>query len=106
MKWQWIGLVVFSLTLLPLAVVMIVDRVPRLLRGGRASVRLRGWGFLLIYATAPVNAVPRLAGASPDTTLACTAAGGCLAVAGCLVLGLAALRGARRTPDTRSARSA
>lgn len=65
MKWQWIGLVVFSLTLLPLAVAMIVDRVPRLLRGGRASVRLRGWGFLLIYATAPVNAVPRLAGASP-----------------------------------------
>ncbi|MFB6826064.1 hypothetical protein ACFCXA_31270 [Streptomyces virginiae] len=105
MKWQWIGLVVFSVTLLPLAVAMITDRVPRLLRGGWASVRLRGWGFLLIYATAPVNAVPRLAGASPDITLACTAAGGGLAVAGGLVLGVAALRGARRTPAARSTRS-
>ncbi|MEU6759048.1 hypothetical protein [Streptomyces sp. NPDC046685] len=102
MQWQWIGLIAFSLTLLPVAVAMITDRVPRRLRGKLTPVRPRGWGFLLIYATAPVNAVPRLAGASPDTTLACTAAGGGRAVAGCLVLGVATLRRLHRPPAASS----
>ena len=102
MKWQWIGLIAFSLTLLPVAVAMITDRVPRRLRGRLTPVRPRGWGFLLIYATAPVNTVPRLAGASPDTTLACTAVGGGLAVAGCLVLGVATRRRLRRPPAASS----
>lgn len=81
---------------------VVVDRVPRRLRGRWASARPRGWGFLLIYATAPVNAVPRLAGASPDITLACTAVGGGLAVVGCLVLGVATLRRLHRPPAASS----
>ncbi|MFF4264666.1 hypothetical protein ACFY7Y_09880 [Streptomyces virginiae] len=52
-----------------------------------------------------MNPAPRLAEASPDITLACTTAGGGLAVAGCLVLGVAALRGARRTPAAAAASS-
>ncbi|MFI5763098.1 hypothetical protein [Streptomyces sp. NPDC051563] len=89
MKWQWIGLALFSLTLLPAALAMLADRVPRRWRGRLAPVRPRGVALLLIYALGPVNAIPRLAGASPDTTLMCTAVGGGLAVAGALVLGLA-----------------
>ncbi|MFF9147853.1 hypothetical protein ACF1BN_23675 [Streptomyces sp. NPDC014861] len=67
---------------------MATNRVPERLRHRLAPVRPRGWSLLLIYATAPANALPRIAGASPEMTLACTAAGGVLAVAGCLVLGL------------------
>ncbi|MFI7356545.1 hypothetical protein ACIBTP_21690 [Streptomyces avidinii] len=98
MKWQWIGLVGFSLTLLPAAIAMITNRVPRRLRGRLAPLRPRGWALLLIYATAPVNALPRIAGAPFHITLACTAAGGGLAVAGCLVLGVATLRRPHRSP--------
>ncbi|AXE24059.1 hypothetical protein C0216_11865 [Streptomyces globosus] len=95
MKWQWAALVLFSLTLLPAGLAMVAGRVPRRLRARLAPLRARGAALLLIYATAPVNAVPRLAGASPDTTLACTAAGGVLAVAGALVLGAATWRTGR-----------
>lgn len=88
MTWQWIGLAFFSLTALPAGLAMATNRVPERLRHRLAPVRPRGWALLLIYATAPVNALPRIAGASPDMTLGCTAAGGVLVVAGCLVLGL------------------
>lgn len=88
MTWQWIGLTFFSLTVLPAGLAMAADRVPERLRRRLAPVRPRGWALLLIYATAPINALPRLAGASPDITLACTVAGGALAVTGCLVLGV------------------
>jgi hypothetical protein len=96
MTWQWTALILFSLTLLPAGLAMVAGRVPRRLRARLAPVRARGASPLLIYATAPVNAVPRLTGASPDTTLVCTAAGGVLAVAGALVLGVATLRPGRR----------
>ncbi|MBW5480359.1 hypothetical protein [Streptomyces bambusae] len=95
MKWQWTALILFSLTLLPAGLAMLADRVPRRLRARLVPVRARGAAFLLIYATAPANVVPRLAGASPDTTLAFTAAGGVLAVAGALVLGVATWRTGR-----------
>ncbi|MFH9723725.1 hypothetical protein ACH4M4_12275 [Streptomyces sp. NPDC017254] len=88
MTWQWIGLTFFSFTVLPTGLAMATDRVPERLRRRLAPVRPRGCALLLIYATAPVNALPRIVGASPDITLACTAAGGALAVAGCLVLGV------------------
>ncbi|MFF5450557.1 hypothetical protein ACFY40_04810 [Streptomyces sp. NPDC012950] len=88
MTWQWIGLTFFSLTVLPASLAMATNRVPERLRHRLTPVRPRGWALLLIYATAPVNALPRIAGASPEITLVCTAAGGLLAVAGCLVLGL------------------
>ncbi|AYV26405.1 hypothetical protein ACIBTP_40665 [Streptomyces avidinii] len=104
MKWQWIGLVLFSLTLLPAGLAMASDRVPRRLRGRLAPIRPRGLAVLLIYATAPVNAIPRLAGASPDTTLMCTAIGGALGIAGALVLGFATHRPRHRPP--KPARSA
>ncbi|WP_137988385.1 hypothetical protein [Streptomyces vilmorinianum] len=96
MTWQWIGLTAFSLTLLPSGVAMAVDRVPERLRARPAPVPTRGRAVLLIYATAPVNALPRLADASADVTLACTVAGGALAVAGCLLMGWATGAGRRR----------
>jgi hypothetical protein len=83
MTWQWFGLTLFSLTLLPAGLATASDQVPERLRRRLAPVRPRGCALLLIYATA----LPRLAGASPDTTLACTAAGGALAIVGCMVLG-------------------
>ncbi|WP_371617052.1 hypothetical protein [Streptomyces sp. NBC_00454] len=100
MTWQWIGLIAFSLTLLPAGLAMAADRIPRRLRAKLTPVRPRGWALLLIYATAPVNAVPRLADAAPGITLACTAAGGALAVAGCLLLGFATHRRQRQAVAT------
>ncbi|GGT53546.1 hypothetical protein [Streptomyces purpureus] len=90
MTWQGIGLAFFSLTVLPAGLAMATNRVPKRLRHRLAPVRPRGWALLLVYATAPVNALPRVAGASADMTLGCTAAGGVLAIAGYLVLGLTA----------------
>ncbi|WP_055410683.1 hypothetical protein [Frankia sp. ACN1ag] len=47
---------------------------------------------MLVYSTAPLNAVLRLAGASSTVTLVCTAAGGILPLAGCLLLAVVAQR--------------
>lgn len=54
-------------------------------------MRARGWAVLAIYAAASLNAIPRLAGAAPEVSLALTAAAGILAAAGCLLAGLARL---------------
>jgi hypothetical protein len=91
MIWQWIGLAVFSLTLLPIGLAMAAGRVPARLRARFAPVRVHGWAILAIYTAAPLNAIPRLAGASPELSLVLTAAAGIVAVAGCLMLGLARL---------------
>ncbi|MEU8618116.1 hypothetical protein [Streptomyces sp. NPDC048623] len=84
MTWQWIGLTFFSLTVLPAGLAVATGRVPERLH------------HRPVDATAPVNALPRMAGAFPDITLARTAAGGALAVAGCLVLGSATIGHQRR----------
>ncbi|WP_079403956.1 hypothetical protein [Streptomyces sp. 3211] len=91
MIWQWIGLAVFSLTLLPAGAAMAAGQVPARLRARLTPVRVHGWALLAIYAVAPLNAIPRLAGAAPEVSLALTAAAGIVAVAGSLVLGLARL---------------
>lgn len=65
-------------------------RVPARLRARFAPVRVHGWAILAVYAVAPLNAIPRLAGASPELSLALTAAAGIVAAAG-WVLGLACL---------------
>lgn len=91
MLWQWIGLTVFSLTLLPAGLAMAADRAPARLRARLTPVRVHGWAILAIYAVAPLNAIPRLAGAAPELSLALTAAAGIVAVAGCLAVGLARL---------------
>ncbi|MEU8773456.1 hypothetical protein [Streptomyces sp. NPDC048606] len=91
MIWQWIGLTVFSLTLLPAGLAMAAGRAPARLRGRLAPVRAHGWALLALYAVAPLNAIPRLTGASPELSLALTAAGGIVAVTGCLVAGVARL---------------
>lgn len=89
MIWQWIGLAFFSLTLLPAGLAMAAGRAPARLRARLTPVRVRGWAILAIYAVAPLNAIPRLARATPELTLALTAAAGIIAAAGCLVAGLA-----------------
>ncbi|MEU8943606.1 hypothetical protein OHU17_38000 (plasmid) [Streptomyces goshikiensis] len=93
MTWQWIGLTIFSLTLLPAGLAMAAGWTPARLRSRLTPVRPRGWALLAIYAAAPLNAIPRLAGASPQTSLALTAAAGILAVAGCLLAAVTSLRG-------------
>lgn len=85
MHGQWIVLALFSLTLLPAGLALAADRVPRHLRARVAPVRPRGWGMLLIYSTAPLNTIPRLADASPNVTLVCAAAGSILCLAGSLL---------------------
>ncbi|MFD3328552.1 hypothetical protein [Streptomyces sp. NPDC058701] len=96
MIWQWIGLAVFSLTLLPIGLTMAAGRVPARLRARFAPVRVHGWAILAIYAVAPLNAIPRLIRASPELSLALTVAAGIVAVAGCLMLGLARLATAEK----------
>ncbi|WP_238426722.1 hypothetical protein [Streptomyces adustus] len=91
MTWQWIGLTIFSLTLLPAGLAMAAGWAPARLRAQLAPVRAHGWALLSLYAVAPLNAIPRLGGASPEMSLALTAVGGIVGVAGCLLAGLARL---------------
>ncbi|MEU6347400.1 hypothetical protein ABZ883_41455 [Streptomyces sp. NPDC046977] len=95
MTWQWIGLTVFSLTVLPAGTAMAANWVPGRLRSRLTPVRLRGWAFLAVYAPAALNAIPRLAGVTPEVILAGVFAGGVLAVGGCVLIAVAA----RRTAD-------
>lgn len=76
MTWHWIGLALFSLTLLPAGLAMITGRIPERLRTRFTPTRTRGWAVLALYAVAPLNAIPRTAGASPAITLAATAVAG------------------------------
>ncbi len=89
---QWIGLAVFSATLLPVGVALLTDRVPQRLRPRLEPMRARGLALLALYAAAPLNTVPRLADASPLITLAATGLEAVAALAGCIVVIVAAQR--------------
>ncbi|MFJ3877143.1 hypothetical protein ACIPW5_06765 [Streptomyces sp. NPDC090077] len=91
MNWQWIGLTIFSLTLLPAGVAIAVGWAPARLPARLRPLRAYGWALIAVYAVAPLNAVPRLAGAAPQVSLALTAVAGIVAVAGCLLAALASL---------------
>ncbi|MGQ4475740.1 hypothetical protein [Streptomyces sp. SAS_276] len=97
MNWQWIGLVFFSLTLLPAGLALLTGRIPRRLRYRLAPMRPRGWGLLALYAVAPLNAVPRLADAPPLIILVATATAGVVAAAGCTYAALAPRRSRNTT---------
>ncbi|WP_171112614.1 MULTISPECIES: hypothetical protein [Streptomyces] len=92
MLWQWIGLAVFSVTLLPAGVALLIGRIPQRLRPRLDPMRPRGLALLAFYAAAPLNAVPRLADASPSITLAATGLAMVVALAGCIVLIVATQR--------------
>ncbi|MFE5913975.1 hypothetical protein ACFQ6B_33505 [Streptomyces wedmorensis] len=95
MTWQWIGLTIFSLTLLPAGLAMAAGWTPARLSARPTPVRAYGWAILALYAAAPLNAIPRLTGASPQVSLALTAVAGVVAVAGCLSAALSSLRRGR-----------
>ncbi|MGY0070450.1 hypothetical protein ACWZEH_27455 [Streptomyces sp. QTS137] len=92
MTWHRIGLILFSLTLLPAGLIMVTGHVPERLRTRLAPSAPRGWAVLALYAAAPLNTVPRLAGASPAITLAATATAGMVAAGGCVVAAIASHR--------------
>lgn len=92
---HWTGLAVCSLTLLPASLALSTGRVPQRLRSWLAPMRLRGWALLALCMAAPLNAVPRLAGASPGLIMAATTVGGVVAVTGLLVAAVAAHRASR-----------
>ncbi|MEU3147124.1 MULTISPECIES: hypothetical protein [unclassified Streptomyces] len=91
---RWIGLILFSLTLLPAGPAVVTGHVPERLRLRLAPTPPRGWAVLALYAAAPLNAIPRLAGASPAITPAATAAAGVVAAGGCAVAAIALHRAA------------
>ncbi|WP_149830420.1 hypothetical protein [Streptomyces tailanensis] len=97
MIWHWIGLAVFSLTLLPAGPALLTERIPRRLHARLAPTRPRGWALLALWAAAPLNAVPRLVDAPPAITLAATATAGVVAAAGCAWVAVAALRAEKVT---------
>ena len=92
MTWHWIGLVFFSLTLLPAGLALLSGRTPHRLRHRLAPMRPRGLALLALYAVAPLNTVPRLAEAPPVITLVATATAGLVAAAGCTYAALAPRR--------------
>ncbi|MER5215441.1 hypothetical protein ABT063_34100 [Streptomyces sp. NPDC002838] len=92
MTWHWIGLALFSVTLLPAGLAMVTGHEPKRLRPRLAPAPPRGWAILALYAAAPLNAIPRLAGVSPAITLAATATAGIVATTGCAVAATASDR--------------
>ncbi|MCX2926964.1 hypothetical protein [Streptomyces sp. NEAU-W12] len=94
MTWYWIGLILFSLTLLPAGLAMVTGHVPERPRLRLAPTPPRGRAFLALYAAAPLNVVPRLADASPAIILAATATAGVVAAGGCAVAAIALHRAA------------
>ncbi|MFI1733811.1 hypothetical protein ACH40E_32280 [Streptomyces acidicola] len=97
MIWHWTGLAVFSLTLLPAGLALVTGRIPNRLHARLAPARPRGWALLGLWATAPLNTIPRLADAPPAITLAATATAGAVAVAGCVLAVAASLRAPKAT---------
>ncbi|WP_319052583.1 hypothetical protein [Streptomyces europaeiscabiei] len=98
MIWHWIGLVFFSLTLLPAGLALVSGRVPHRLRRRLAPMRPRGLALLTLYAVAPLNTVPRLAEAPPVITLVATATAAIVAAVGCTYAALAPRRVVRAAP--------
>ncbi|MDX3834993.1 hypothetical protein [Streptomyces europaeiscabiei] len=98
MIWHWIGLVFFSLTLLPAGLALVSGRVPHRLRRWLAPMRPRGLALLALYAVAPLNTVPRLAEAPPVITLVATATAAIVAAVGCTYAALAPRRVVRAAP--------
>ncbi|WP_234388667.1 hypothetical protein [Streptomyces sp. AS58] len=96
--WHWIGLAVFSLTLLPAGLALLTGRMPHRLRARLEPARPRGWALLLLWAAAPLNTLPRLADAPHAITLAATATAGALAIGGCALAAAAALRTPKAAP--------
>ncbi|MGW2703897.1 hypothetical protein [Streptomyces sp. NPDC001340] len=95
---HWFFLSLFSLTLLPAGLALVRGRVPRRLRHRLAPMRPRGWALLALYAVAPLNTIPRLAGAPVVVTLVATAAAGVVAAIGCTYAALAPRRTRNVTP--------
>ncbi|MFD3825669.1 hypothetical protein [Streptomyces sp. NPDC058625] len=94
MTWHWSGLILFSLTLLPAGLIMVTGHVPERPRTRLVPAPPRAWAVLALYAAAPLNAIPRLAGASPAIASAATATAGVVTATGCGVAAIALHRAA------------
>ncbi|MCC9710187.1 hypothetical protein E4N62_35965 [Streptomyces sp. MNU76] len=92
MLWQWISLAAFSVTLLPAGVALLIGRIPQRLRPRLDPMRPRGLALLAFYAAAPLNAIPRLADASPLITQAATGLAMVVTLTGCIVVIVATQR--------------
>ncbi|MDJ0380143.1 hypothetical protein [Streptomyces sp. G-G2] len=69
-----LALAAATVLLVPLAVGMLAGWTALRLTA-RAAVRLYAWALLCVYALAPLNAVSRMANASPAVVSACSLAG-------------------------------
>ncbi|WP_328297325.1 MULTISPECIES: hypothetical protein [unclassified Streptomyces] len=84
--YQALALVAATLLLLPFPVAIFSGWVPPRL-GDRSVALPYAWATLCVYALVPLNAVPRLLGASAAVVTLCTGAGPLLSLAAvtCLV---------------------
>ncbi|MDF9816720.1 hypothetical protein [Streptomyces sp. SPB162] len=85
--YHWIALAVYTGLLLPVAVAILAGWTPPWLRKRQAGLRFHAYGLLCVYAVMLLNGIPRIAGASSGTVLACMGVGiGLFAAAAVLFL--------------------
>ncbi|MFD7710622.1 hypothetical protein ACFV6E_11905 [Streptomyces sp. NPDC059785] len=94
--YYWVMLVVSTVLVLPMVAALLTGKTPLRMRKRQAGMRLRAYGFLCWYALVPLNGVPRIAGASYETVMACTGVSFGFLVAAAVLLLLAERRDAAR----------
>ncbi|MFE9803781.1 hypothetical protein ACFYP6_33830 [Streptomyces goshikiensis] len=90
-----LALAAATLLLLPVPVALLAGWAPRRFPA-RSGAFAYAWALLCLYALAPLNAVPRMMGASTQVVMACTAAGFAFSgsAVACLIRAVWVMRGA------------